>query len=45
MNAGIAEGPAIGTGLQAALAAKLDGLAATREQELAQALRAARAKG
>jgi tRNA nucleotidyltransferase (CCA-adding enzyme) len=41
--AGVREGPAIGRGLRAALAAKLDGRAAAREQELEEALRAARA--
>jgi tRNA nucleotidyltransferase (CCA-adding enzyme) len=40
--AGIPEGPAVGRGLRAALAAKLDGLAGDREAELAQALAAAR---
>jgi tRNA nucleotidyltransferase (CCA-adding enzyme) len=40
--AGITEGPAVGRGLRAALAAKLDGLAGDREAELAQALAAAR---
>ncbi len=41
--AGVPEGPAIGRGLRAALAAKLDGRAPEREQELAEALNAARA--
>jgi hypothetical protein len=36
------EGPAIGAGLAAALAAKLDGRAAGRDRQLAEALRAAR---
>ena len=41
--AGIPPGPAIGRGLRAALAAKLDGEVATRDEELAAALQAARA--
>ena len=41
LAAGVAEGPAIGRGLRAALAAKLDGHALGREQELAEALNAA----
>ena len=41
LAAGVPEGPAIGRGLRAALAAKLDRLAAGREQELAAALIAA----
>jgi tRNA nucleotidyltransferase (CCA-adding enzyme) len=41
LAAGIPEGPAIGIALRAALAAKLDGRASGREQELAEALRAA----
>ncbi|HEX4009072.1 MAG TPA: hypothetical protein VHX62_03655 [Solirubrobacteraceae bacterium] len=45
LEAGIARGPAIGAGLAAARAAKLDGRAAGREAELAEALRAARASG
>jgi tRNA nucleotidyltransferase (CCA-adding enzyme) len=40
--AGVAQGPAIGRGLRAALAAKLDGAAAGRPGELAVAVRAAR---
>jgi tRNA nucleotidyltransferase (CCA-adding enzyme) len=40
--AGIPEGPAIGRGLRAALADKLDGLVGGREQELARAVGAAR---
>ncbi|HWC85028.1 MAG TPA: hypothetical protein VG388_00715 [Solirubrobacteraceae bacterium] len=40
--AGIPEGPAVGRGLRAALAAKLDGLVFGSESELAEALRAAR---
>jgi hypothetical protein len=43
IGAGIAEGPAIGRGLRAALAAKLDGTAIGRDAELAQALAAVRA--
>ena len=43
--AGIAEGPAIGRGLTAARAAKLDGRAPTRAWELSEALRAARGVG
>jgi len=42
LAAGVPEGPAIGRGLRAALAAKLDGHASGREAELAQALAAAR---
>jgi tRNA nucleotidyltransferase (CCA-adding enzyme) len=42
LRAGVPEGPAIGVGLRAALAAKLDGAAVDREDELAHALRAAR---
>jgi tRNA nucleotidyltransferase (CCA-adding enzyme) len=38
LAAGVAEGPAVGRALRAALAAKLDGLAAGREAELAIAL-------
>jgi tRNA nucleotidyltransferase (CCA-adding enzyme) len=45
LAAGVPEGPAIGRGLDAALAAKLDGAAAGREAELATALEAARATG
>jgi tRNA nucleotidyltransferase (CCA-adding enzyme) len=45
LAAGIAEGPAVGRGLSAALAAKLDGAAADRDAELAVALRAARKTG
>jgi len=41
LAAGVHEGPAIGRGLRAALAAKLDQRASDREQELAEALRAA----
>ncbi|HWF26121.1 MAG TPA: hypothetical protein VG275_11770 [Solirubrobacteraceae bacterium] len=39
--AGVREGPAVGQGLRAALAAKLDGRAGGQESELAEALRAA----
>jgi tRNA nucleotidyltransferase (CCA-adding enzyme) len=42
---GIREGPSVGRGLRAALAAKLDGQARGREDELAVALRAARGTG
>ncbi|HEY5427815.1 MAG TPA: hypothetical protein VIK04_01755 [Solirubrobacteraceae bacterium] len=42
LGAGVARGPAIGAGLAGALAAKLDGCATGRDQELAEALRAAR---
>ena len=45
LEAGVPEGPAVGRGLAAALAAKLDGTAAGREAELAVALQAARATG
>jgi len=45
LAAGVREGPAIGRGLQAALAAKLDGRASGREAELAAALAAARDPG
>jgi tRNA nucleotidyltransferase (CCA-adding enzyme) len=41
LDAGVAHGPAIGAGLAGARAAKLDGRAAGREAELAEALRAA----
>lgn len=41
LAAGVREGPAIGRGLRAALAAKLDGGACDRDQELAEALSAA----
>jgi tRNA nucleotidyltransferase (CCA-adding enzyme) len=41
LAAGVPEGPAIGRGLRAALAAKLDGRAGGRDQELAKALDAA----
>jgi tRNA nucleotidyltransferase (CCA-adding enzyme) len=42
LAAGVPAGPAIGRGLRAALASKLDGEAGTREDELAVALAAAR---
>ena len=45
LAAGVPEGPAIGHGLRAALAAKLDGRADGREQELAVALAAAGGSG
>jgi tRNA nucleotidyltransferase (CCA-adding enzyme) len=41
LDAGVPRGPAVGAGLAGALAAKLDGRAAGREAELAEALRAA----
>lgn len=44
LEAGVAAGPAVGEGLRAALAAKLDGRAASRDAELAEALRAASAR-
>ncbi len=43
--AGVPEGPAVGRGLAAALAAKLDGVVAGRDDELAVALRAAQETG
>jgi tRNA nucleotidyltransferase (CCA-adding enzyme) len=42
LGAGVAEGPALGRGLRAALSAKLDGRAESRDEELAVALEAAR---
>ena len=45
IEAGVPEGPAIGTGLHAALSAKLDGRASGREAELREALQAAQASG
>lgn len=46
LAAGVEEGPAVGRGLEAALAAKLDGEASGREEELRVAIEAAReAKG
>lgn len=44
MAAGVPEGPVVGRGLEAARRAKLDGEASGREEELAVALAAARAK-
>jgi tRNA nucleotidyltransferase (CCA-adding enzyme) len=44
-TAGVAEGPDVGRGLRAALADKLDGLTAGPEDELARAVRAAKASG
>lgn len=41
MEAGVAQGPAVGGGLQAALSARLDGEISTREEELRVALAAA----
>ena len=43
--AGVPEGPAVGAGLRAALAAKLDGALSGRDDELDRALRAARGSG
>jgi hypothetical protein len=45
VEAGIAPGPAVGRGLRAALAARLDGRARGREAELAWALQEARDSG
>jgi tRNA nucleotidyltransferase (CCA-adding enzyme) len=45
LAAGLEPGPAVGAGLAAARAAKLDGRASGREAELAEALRAAGARG
>ena len=45
LEAGVPQGPAVGRGLAAALAAKLDGRTAGREQELPVALEAARGEG
>ena len=45
IEAGIPEGPAVGAGLEAALAAKLDGEVRGRQQELEVALAAARERG
>ena len=45
LAAGVAQGPAIGAGLRAALAAALDGGGEDREHQLAVALRAARGSG
>ncbi len=43
--AGVPEGPAVGAGLRAALASKLDGALSGRDDELDRALRAARGSG
>jgi tRNA nucleotidyltransferase (CCA-adding enzyme) len=43
--AGVPEGPAVGAGLRAALAAKLDGALSGRQDELDRALRTARGSG
>ncbi len=43
--AGVPQGPAVGAGLRAALADKLDGLTGGREDELKRAVQAARASG
>ena len=43
--AGVPEGPALGHGLEAALSARLDGLAESREEELAAALESLRDTG
>ena len=45
LAAGVPEGPAVGRGLAAALAARLDGLARGRDQELAAALEGAKRSG
>jgi tRNA nucleotidyltransferase (CCA-adding enzyme) len=45
LEAGVPQGPAVGRGLRAALAAKLDGRVSGRESELAVALQAARRTG
>jgi tRNA nucleotidyltransferase (CCA-adding enzyme) len=45
LAAGLEPGPAVGAGLAAARAAKLDGRVSGREAELAEALRAAGARG
>jgi tRNA nucleotidyltransferase (CCA-adding enzyme) len=45
LQAGVPAGPSIGVGLRAALAAKLDGRTSSAEDELAEALRAGRARG
>jgi tRNA nucleotidyltransferase (CCA-adding enzyme) len=45
LAAGVPEGPALGRGLRAALSARLDGQARSREDELAAALQAARSAG
>ncbi len=45
LAAGVPQGPLVGRGLRAALAAKLDGRASGREEELTRALQAARGSG
>jgi tRNA nucleotidyltransferase (CCA-adding enzyme) len=45
LGAGVPRGPAVGRGLRAALAAKLDGRASGRAQELSEAVRGAGASG
>jgi tRNA nucleotidyltransferase (CCA-adding enzyme) len=45
LGAGVAAGPAVGAGLRAALGAKLDGRTSGRDDELAEAVRVARARG
>jgi len=45
IEAGVPQGPAIGRGLAAALAAKLDGRASGRDAELGEALRVANLSG
>jgi hypothetical protein len=42
IDAGVPQGPAVGRGLEAALAAKLDGRVCGREAELGEALQAAK---
>jgi hypothetical protein len=44
LAAGVRQGPAVGRGLEAALAAKLDGRTHDRDAELREALRVASAK-
>ena len=45
LAAGVPEGPEIGRGLRAALAARLDGRVSDRYGELGEALQAARGRG
>jgi tRNA nucleotidyltransferase (CCA-adding enzyme) len=45
LQAGVPAGPAIGSGLRGALAAKLDGRVAGRDAELAEAVRIATGNG
>jgi tRNA nucleotidyltransferase (CCA-adding enzyme) len=45
IEAGVPEGPAVGEGLRAALAAKLDGLTSGRDDELRRAMQAANPSG